>query len=217
MKSFKHWTPRYIVNRLRTIYYAKTCPGHPWLTRTANEILDSYLTSSDIGLEFGSGRSTIWLARRVARLVSVEHDSHWAAKVREMLRKENINSVNHSLVPMDREEDQGKDAAYVGVIDSFQDNSLDFCLVDGVYRGFCARRVMEKLRPGGVLIIDNVNWYLPHPTYSPESRSLADGPKGVIWQEVDHLISDWRRIWTSSGVTDTAFFFKPCPKPQNGV
>ena len=204
-----YWTPRYIKNRIALLCHEKVNPDHPWLTRSAIEILNSFLTQSDIGLEFGSGRSTIWFAKRIAHLTCVEHDDNWAASVREMLNKANIKNVDYHFLPKDMEEDKGNDSKYVRVIDKFDSDSLDFCLVDGVYREFCARKVIEKLRPGGILVIDNVNWYLPSFSYSPSSRSFTDGPKGLVWIEVEQLLSGWRRIWTSNGVSDTAFFFKP--------
>ena len=110
---------------------------------------------------------------------------------------------------MDKSEAEGGEAAYVKAINDFDSNSLDFCLVDGMYRDFCALKVIEKIRPGGVLIIDNVHRYLPSKSCSLESRSPAEGPKGEVWKEVARNISGWRHIWTTSGISDTAFFFKP--------
>jgi len=213
MKSFAHWTPRYITARIAHLYYKKRHPDVPWLTRTANEILDTYLTRLDIGLEFGSGRSTVWFANRIARLTSVEHNEDWAANVREMLNRANIKNVDYRFLPKDKSESEGSEAAYVRVIDGFDANSLDFCLVDGAYRDFCALKVMDKIRPGGVLIIDNINRYLPCRSYSPESRSPAEGPKGAVWKDVAQRISGWRYIWTTCGIGDTGFFFKPCTNP----
>jgi len=167
---------------------------------------------SDVGLEFGSGRSTPWFASRIGHLTSVEHDPEWGGRVRQMLLRDGISNVDYKVVPRDAEENsqEARTAKYVQIIDSFDNNSLDFCLVDGAYREFCAMGVIPKIRPSGVLVIDNVNWYLPSHSISPNSRSLATGPKGPVWKEVETLLSDWRRIWTSSGVTDTALFFKPC-------
>jgi len=129
-----------------------------------------------------------------------------------MLSRETIANVDYKVLPRYAEEntDGALDAQYVQVIDSFADDTLDFCLVDGVYRELCALRVIEKIRPGGVLVIDNVNRYLPSHSYSPASRSPATGPQGPVWKEVENLLSSWRRIWTSCGVWDTALYFKPC-------
>ena len=78
-----------------------------------------------------------------------------------------------------------------------------------MYRSACANAVLSKIRPGGVLVVDNVNWFLPSTTVAPGSRSLDEGAASELWREFEIAVSGWRRIWTSSGVTDTAFFLKP--------
>ena len=60
-----------------------------------------------------------------------------------------------------------------------------------------------------MLVIDNLNWYLPSNTHSPNSRSMADGCSNETWQKVYDEINTWEKIWTSSGVTDTGIFIKP--------
>lgn len=210
MRSFRHWTPRYIKNRVEVFFYEKEKPDDPWLTRSANEMLDSWLTKSDVGVEFGSGRSTIWFAKRVGQLISVEHNDEWARHVRRVLSEQNLENVDYRRFSESVGDDRGFDSEYLGVIDEVDEGSLDFCVVDGVYRELCALKVLEKIRPGGLLIIDDANRYFPSDSYSPNSRRAADGPKGRVWQEVAQQVSSWRKIWTSSGVTDTALFFKPC-------
>jgi len=207
----KHLTPRYIFNRLRILLYEKAYPEEPWLTPAANRILDSYIKSSDTLLEFGSGRSTVWFAKRVAKVISVEHHKAWHKKVRKMLDDEGVGNVTYRFVreDADMDEDSALDANYVNIIDDFDNNSLDACLVDGIYRGSCALRVLDKIKLGGLLIIDNANLYLPSNSCSPNSRSFSDGPRGEIWSKVEDSIASWRSIWTSSGVTDTALYFKP--------
>jgi hypothetical protein len=208
MRSFRHWTPRYIKNRLTDFYYEKTHPSQPWLTRTANEILDSYLKKTDVGLEFGSGRSTLWIAKRIAHLTSVEDNDAWAANVLKMLTQAGLANVDYRFFPIDSSD--ARASKYVKVADEFADTSLDFCLVDGTLREYCTLKVVDKIRPGGLLVIDDVQRYLPSTSFSPSSRSLTAGADGPIWQEVERRIADWRRIWTSSGTRDTALFFKPC-------
>jgi predicted O-methyltransferase YrrM len=209
MRSFRHWSPRYLKNRIAEIYYHKSSPDLPWLTRTANEILASYLKESDIGLEFGSGRSTIWFAKRIRQLTSVEDDEGWYRKVRQLLESNDLQNVDYHFIPKNKEDDDAADADYVKIMERIETNSVDLVLVDGSYRDFCALKALRVIRPGGVLIIDNVNWFLPCNSYSPASRSEKLGPKGRTWEEVHRSISRWRKIWTTSGVTDTAFFFKP--------
>jgi SAM-dependent methyltransferase len=209
MRSFGHWTPRYIVSRIAEKNYYRTHPDLPWLTRTANEMLSTYLSPADSGLEFGSGRSTLWFARRVAHLTSVEHDATWHAKVTQMLKENNLSNVDYQLHPRNLPDEQGGETDYVKVIQSIKSDSVDFVLVDGVYRDFCALEAIRVIRPGGLMVIDNVHRYLPSDSSAPYARSFAEGPKGETWKKVYQVISQWRKIWTHSGVNDTAFFFKP--------
>ena len=210
MRSFRHWTPRYIVNRVAEMRYQRLSPDEPWLTMQANQILLTLLKPEDVGVEFGSGRSTVWFAKRVRSLTSVEHNEQWYGKVQNLLATSGADNVDYILCPRDLPDAEGDRSAYVAVLDRFVSDKLDFALVDGVYRDHCALHALKKLRPGGVLIIDNVNRYLPSNSISPASRTMQQGPDGEVWRQVLNRLADWRSIWTSSGVTDTAFYFKPC-------
>ncbi|MFZ5447109.1 MAG: hypothetical protein ACOZFS_00525 [Thermodesulfobacteriota bacterium] len=150
MKSIKHWTPRYIFNRVNYIIYEKTHPGYPWLTPTANSILDSLLKKSGLGLEFGSGKSTIWFAQRISSLKSIEDNEFWYKKVKQMLDKNKILNVDYIFVHKDENNTLSALSKYLEIINSFSDCSLDFVSVDSEdYRAACANKVIEKIKPGG--------------------------------------------------------------------
>jgi predicted O-methyltransferase YrrM len=51
--------------------------------------------------------------------------------------------------------------ANAAAIVSEPDASLDFVVVDGWYRPVCARAALSKLKPGGLLLIDNTDWKDP--------------------------------------------------------
>lgn len=211
MRSFRHWTPRYVRDRVSEMFYRAANPEVPWLTPCAVQALDSFLRPADVGLEFGSGRSTTWFAKRVAHLTSVEHDEAWFAKVRQLLDQQRRSNVAYLRRAMDCPEEQADRSGYVGVLNDFAPASIDFVLVDGIYRDFCALGAIRILRPGGVLIVDNVNWFLPNRSHAPNSRTAVQGPRGRTWSMVYERIASWRAIWTTSGVTDTAMFIKPHP------
>ena len=59
-RTFSHWTPTYIRDRIINILDALAHPADPWLTRQSINIIKKLIKPEDIGLEFGSGRSTIW-------------------------------------------------------------------------------------------------------------------------------------------------------------
>jgi len=210
MRSFAHWTPRYILDRLRLTWFEKWHHSDPWLTQTAVTVLDCLLRRTDQGLEFGSGRSTVWFAHRVSRLTSVETNPVWHEKVSTELQSLQFSHVRCLLIPEDVEESRGHESAYIQVFQQFEKLSLDFVLVDGSYRADCAITCSDYIRPGGFLILDNVNWYLPSSSIAPNSRSPEQGPVSEKWAEFLKSVFDWRYIWTSNGITDTAIYFKPC-------
>lgn len=201
MRTITHWTPQYIYDRLAVANYEKQYPEHPWLTQTAISILSSFLKDTDVGIEWGSGRSTAWLASRVKHLFSVEDNQEWYQTVKEKLSQQNLYNTEYYL---ETEQD-----SYVGVVNQFDENSLNFALVDGnFWRSTCALKVVSKIKLGGVIIIDNANWFLPSNSHSPNSRTFQTGAASDEWQSFLNLVLDWRTIWTSNGVTDTALFIR---------
>jgi hypothetical protein len=209
MRSFKHWTPRYVFDRLRNILYLRRYPDRPWITRDAYVALEPMLRRTDVGLEFGSGRSTIWFAKRVGRLTSVESDPGWHERVTSRLAAEQISNVTSLLFPGPEVPGKGLESEYAGVARSFGPDSLDFVLVDGLYRDACALLSLDKIRPGGLLIIDNVNWFLPSNSRAPASIRSEQELRDDNWKTLHRTLSGWRQIWTTDGITDTALFIKP--------
>lgn len=207
------WTPRYLLGRVSVAIYERTHPDHPWLTRHANRIVASLLQPTDVGLEWGSGRRTIWFARRVAQLTSVEDDPTWYERQHRTMKEVGITNVTYVLAEHEVE-------TYADIVDRFSDGSIDFALVDGSFRSVCANRVVPKLRPGGFLIIDDVHRFLPSESTSPRSRSLTMGPRaaaewerrpGLGWADFLARVTGWRRIWTTDGVSDTAIWLRHSP------
>jgi predicted O-methyltransferase YrrM len=199
--------PRYFYDRTRQMLYERSHPEDPWLTPEANRLLPSLLRPTDRGVEFGSGRSTLWFAQRVAHLTSIEHDPNWYRSVAAKLSARGLTNVEQILAPADVPVHEGGDTDYTRTMHRFPESSLDFALIDGAYRAHVAELTMPRLRPGGLMIIDNVNWYLPSRTRAPASRSPADGPE-PLWVDIFGQLADWRLIWTGSGVWDTAIYIR---------
>jgi predicted O-methyltransferase YrrM len=208
-QRYSHRTPRYIRDRTRQFFFERECPDAPWLTPASIGLLEGLLSPDDQGAEFGSGRSTLWFADRVAALTSVEHDGQWYEKVTAGLKDRGHGHVDYVLAPDDQPAEHGGMSSYARVALSFPDSALDFALVDGQHRDYVTHFIMPKLRPGGMLIIDNVQWYLPCESKAPASRTAALGPATDLWGAIGRELASWRTIWTSSGVDDTAIFIKP--------
>ena len=201
-RSFRHWTFRYVKNRVIQILHEKTHPNDPWLTRQSVHILADLLQDTDTGLEFGSGRSTIWFAQRTSRVISIEHDFKWYQSVGQKIQDLNLESkIDYRYCD--------NIADYVGQIDSLEDNSIDYCLIDGKARDECTLKVLPKLKHEGILIIDNINLYLPNASRSPSSIRRFDNTNDSDWASVQVQIDSWEMVWTTNGVSDTALWIKP--------
>jgi predicted O-methyltransferase YrrM len=142
-------------------------------------------------------------------LTSVEHDRKWFERTQDQLRLNNLLNVDHVLIRLPANGEEAERSEYVRFIDRFPDKSLDFILVDAEYRDLCANVSLSKIRPGGILIIDNINWYIPCGSKAPSSRSETVGFVSNEWESFFRRVESWRRIWTSNGVWDTAIWFKP--------
>ena len=215
MRSLTHITPRYLLARTTLALESLHHPDHPWLTRQAIGMLDSWLRPTDAVFEWGSGRSTLWLAKRVATLISVEHDAAWFMNVSSQIKDSGLQNVQYrhvddTGVPTNEPGQSG----YVGVAAEVPTGSMDCVLVDGQHRDECTVQGMRIVAPGGLLVLDNANWYLSHRTHSPSSIGLDPHKMTKEWQLIYESLSKWRNLWTSNGVTDTALFVRP---PRRGV
>ena len=209
MHNRQHRTPHYVYHRTRLMWYEATHPGCPCLSPDAIRLLTSMLRASDQGVEFGSGVSTAWFAARVGHLTSVESDKRWYATVSAMLEDRRLTNTHLVLAPQDQPAEFGDRSEYARTVFNLPDESIDFALIDGIYRDHTARLMMPKIKPGGFLIINDVHWFLPSNSRSPNARTPAMGADGPVWEQVAVGLSRWRTIWTSSGVNDTAIYVKP--------
>jgi predicted O-methyltransferase YrrM len=207
-RAFGHWTPRYVRARAYEMLYQRRNPDDPWLTPEAVRLLDSMLRPTDVGAEFGSGRSTSWLAKRCAHLTSVEHDEAWFAKVSATLAAGRITHVDYRYQPVDKPDEPGDLSGYAQVAQFLGDESIDFALVDGLYRDYVTLFLLGKIRPGGMIIIDDVHRYLPSLSMAPLALRPPAGPVTAEWEQAAAVLAGWRHIWTSNGVSDTAIFVK---------
>lgn len=186
-RNIKHWTPRYIKNRLLLMKEDFLYPEWPMLTKDAILWLDKHLTKDMVGVEFGGGRSTLWLAKRLRWLYSVEHDPKWVRKA------ENVGSV----LTQD----------FARVATSLAAGEISFALVDGEQRDQCALAMVDKLKSGGILVVDDIERYLPS-----KSKTFGASPTryaSKLWANFYVQVVDWKCIWTTNGIRDTAIWIKP--------
>ncbi len=119
----------------------------PIISYPALRLIRARLRSTDRVLEYGSGRSTVWLARQVRSVVSVEHHPEWRLKVAELLReKELTDKVSYTFAETPE--------TYV-VPATANGEPFDFVFIDGMWRDKCVDRLPETLKPGGFVYLDD--------------------------------------------------------------
>lgn len=59
----------------------------PWLTPKAIDFLNENVQKYDTILEFGTGGSTVYFAKKCLKIVSIEDDELWFKKVQNKLKQ----------------------------------------------------------------------------------------------------------------------------------
>lgn len=204
--NIKIWTPRYVYNRINYYFFEKNNKDKPWITQDAIKIVQTLLKKEFIGIEFGSGRSTVWYAKQIQHLTSIEDHKGWYEEIRSQFKEANVSNVDYLF-----KSSEGSTIAqtdYCLAIDNFKDNSLDFIVIDGKHRDILANKSIHKLKTGGILLLDDANRYLSHQTKSPYSIKMNHQKITPTWKSFQQAIKNWEMIWTSNGVSDTAIFIK---------
>ena len=145
----------------------------PWIAIGAvNEIKKNLHAEMRI-FEYGSGGSTLFFAKRVKKVVSVEHHPAWYSIVKKKLEDKNISKVSLELVEPSKglnensnhyksyvEEEEYADFDfynYVHAIDQYKCEYFDLILIDGRARPKCLQVSISKLKNGGMLVFDNAD------------------------------------------------------------
>jgi len=151
----------------------------PWITFEAKEWIDSFLIqNSNSGkemtvFEYGSGGSTIFFTQRFFRVISVEHNQEWYSGVKKILQSENDSkckyllkepqpfsgySVSNADDPQSYASHEYEDMsfeAYVKSIDAYPNKCFDLVFIDGRARPSCILHARNKVKYGGIIILDN--------------------------------------------------------------
>jgi tRNA A58 N-methylase Trm61 len=96
-------------------------PERPWIVPAAIGWLRRRIRSDWSILELGSGRSTVWFARRAERLLRFEDDEQWYAQTRRRLSELGLGNVELKL---------RKVKALPREVESLPDNAFDLVVVD---------------------------------------------------------------------------------------
>lgn len=118
----------------------------PLYTYPAIEFLDQFDYRDKSVFEYGAGSSTLYWMERARRVVSIENDPAWFDQLKSVMR----SNVELCLA-------QGDQFPYC--IERYQER-FDVIVIDGAgYRYDCAVLAVECLAEGGMVILDNADWY----------------------------------------------------------
>lgn len=168
-------------------------PPVPWLPLNAIARLERVLERGWRVFEYGAGNSTAFWRRHGAEVVSLEHDESWyRAVVAQMPSADRASCILHVPAdapapglaagvfdPSDPDLYQSDDQAfrqrtfraYVTAIDRYPSSHFDLILVDGRARPSCIKHALPHLKPGGLLVVDNID----REYYLRKTRALLAG------------------------------------------
>lgn len=128
----------------------QTPPFKPLLCLKGTAFFASILRPDSAVFEFGAGGSTLWLAGRVGRLVSTEHQVSWYEEITRCLEEHGLHADLRLLAEGD----------CAGAILEFPDGFFDVVFVDCLdrIRNDCIANALDKVRPGGWLVVDDSQW-----------------------------------------------------------
>jgi len=212
IRKLVYWSPWDLWNRTRLGLHRTLHPDSAWFPRSAMGVLSKMLKSHHVGLEWGSGKSTLWLAKRIKHLTSVEDDPARYDAVAKDLLIENLTNVDYILCRQARGACDSEGCGYVNVIGSFPPASLDLVLVKGRYRDLCATAALDKIKPGGLLILQDANHHMPSDSSAPGSLPPDGGIASKAWAEFQSSVFEWWYFWASNGCKDAAIWMKPDPE-----
>ena len=157
----------------------------PVINYKAIKYLESRMTTNNNIFEYGSGQSTQYWLNNKKKVVSIEHSNEFYGVTQSTL----VGNVDYKLIePEIQNKGQEYDPLsyknyqstrfkgysferYVKSINSYNDEFFDTIIVDGRARASCMFHSISKLKPGGMLILDNSD----RDYYLTDIKLLLDG------------------------------------------
>lgn len=154
--------------------------GMPWWSFGSVEDVGKRLHSGMEVFEFGSGGSTIFLAKRTARVTSVEDSSEWLGLVQNELVAEGLRNVELLERPCNFSFKGG--FLESGYLNALGGRAYDLIVVDGQEGGdgvrrACFHRAEKFIKPGGLIVLDD-SWRYSDLKFDNRARSHREF-KGV--------------------------------------
>ncbi|MEP7014565.1 MAG: class I SAM-dependent methyltransferase [Verrucomicrobiota bacterium] len=163
--------PKYVPGYLSTNFSKRTPLDLelPWFSYAAIDFLAAFLRPEMCVFEYGTGGSTLFLARKVRTVTSIEDNVVWLQKIEERLRQTGLSNVVLQHRQFDSKNPVNFESS--GYLHSIPSRQFDMIVVDGTeeffgqrdamqVRPICFRHAEKFIRPGGIIVVDD-SWCYP--------------------------------------------------------
>lgn len=141
----------------------------PWWTYRSISFIEEYILnrSKTVVFEYGSGASSLWLAKRCQYVTAVEHDTTWFKYIQE----KTADYENIDIILQKPDNVKCKDKIYHSHKRGFHKYSFsqyaisiektktkyDIIIIDGRARNACLKHAKSMLANDGIIVFDNAN------------------------------------------------------------
>jgi hypothetical protein len=115
-----------------------------WVTYGFIDFISDKLNKNMDIFEYGSGNSTLWYAKRVSSVTSVEHDENWYERIKSSMPK----NVTISYQELIYNEEYSKSS-------NNSDIKFDIIIVDGRDRVNCVKSAINSIQGNGIIVLDD--------------------------------------------------------------
>ena len=118
-------------------------PSSPCIVYGAKKVLDSIIDNNMLIVEFGSGQSTHWYAKRCQKIISHETSEKWFVKVKQNLLR--AGCFNANVIKWDGE----------SISQEIKTLSPDLIIIDGIRRDICVDYATKVAKDSTWIYLDN--------------------------------------------------------------
>lgn len=187
-----------------------------WLTFAAIDLLKKNIRKGAKIFEFGGGGSTLFFLKFDATVVTVEHNKEWFDRLKDHINSKNweghfvppdpVGTIKIDSLQINDPGDYYSDdsefknvtfKSYSSLIDKYPGAYFDIVLIDGRSRTSCIKHSLNKIKPGGYLILDNA-----------EREYYLEKQKDVVESQFDIILNDFGAVPYSKSFSKTAIWKK---------
>ena len=134
-----------------------------WINYKSIKFLENFVTKNSYVLEYGSGASTFWFAKRCKYLTSIEHDKAYYQEIKNILEKKKIKCDYYFCEPEnflnDYKSQRIKNVSFKKYVlkPNLINKKFDIIFIDGRSRIKCLINSLDLIKKNGVIIFDNSN------------------------------------------------------------